>query len=81
MITEFVNNELLALEDGEAVGKIVFERTDEEFVILHTYAYLSGKGIGSILMEAGIKYAEQEHLTIRPVCSFAAKYLEKKHGS
>ena len=82
MITTYVeNSQVLAREAETLVGKLEFEQTDTEMVILHTYAYLSGKGIGSILMEAGIKYAEQEHLTIRPVCSFAAKYLEKKHGS
>ena len=58
------------------VGKLEFEQTDTEMAILHTYAYQSGRGIGSLLMEAALAYAEQQHLTIRPVCSFAAKYME-----
>ena len=76
--TSITPNEILARESDELVGKIVFERNESKLVILHTYAYQSGRGIGSILMEAAIAYAEQEQLTIRPVCSFAAKYLEKK---
>ncbi|MGN0236331.1 MAG: GNAT family N-acetyltransferase [Paludibacteraceae bacterium] len=79
MITTHVeNNQVLAREADTPVGKMEFEQTDTEMVILHTYAYQSGRGIGSLLMEAALAYAEQQHLTIRPVCSFAVKYLESK---
>lgn len=77
--TKIENNTILATEDGEVVGKIEFELGNSELVILHTNAYLSGKGIGSLLMDAAIKYAEEQKLTIRPICSFAAKYMERKH--
>ena len=77
MITTHVENtQVLAREADTLVGKLEFEQTDAEMVILHTYAYQSGRGIGSLLMEAALQYAEQQHLTIRPVCSFAAKYME-----
>ena len=72
------NSQVLAREAGTLVGKLEFEQTDTEMVILHTYAYQSGRGIGSLLMEAALQYAAQQHLTIRPVCSFAAKYMETK---
>lgn len=79
MITTHVeNSQVLAREADALVGKLEFEQTDAEMVILHTYAYQSGRGIGSLLMEAALAYAEQQHLTIRPVCSFAAKYMETK---
>ena len=79
MITTHVENTLvLAREADTLVGKLEFEQTDTEMVILHTYAYQSGRGIGSLLMEAALQYAEQQHLAIRPVCSFAAKYMESK---
>ena len=79
MITTYVeNSQVLAWEADTLVGKMEFEQTDTEMVILHTYAYQSGRGIGSILMEVALEYAEQQHLTIRPVCSFAAKYMETK---
>ena len=79
MITTHVENTLvLAQEADTLVGKLELEQTDTEMVILHTYAYQSGRGIGSLLMEAALQYAEQQHLAIRPVCSFAAKYMEAK---
>ena len=79
MITTYVeNSQVLAWEADTLVGKMEFQQTDTEMVILHTYAYQSGRGIGSLLMEAALQYAEQQHLAIRPVCSFAAKYMEAK---
>jgi predicted GNAT family acetyltransferase len=50
--------------------------------ILHTYAYESGRGIGTILMQNAVSWAKERHYTIVPVCSFAQKYLkrdERKH--
>ena len=77
MITTYVeNSQVLAREADTLVGKLEFDQTDAEMVILHTYAYQSGRGIGSLLMEAALAYAEQQHLAILPVCSFAAKYME-----
>ena len=79
MITTHVENtRVLAREADTLVGQLEFEQTDTEMVILHTYADQSGRGIGSLLMEAALQYAEQQHLAIRPVCSFAAKYMEAK---
>ncbi|NLV53070.1 MAG: N-acetyltransferase [Bacteroidales bacterium] len=76
--TKITTNTILATEDGEVVGKIEFEEKDNELIILHTYAYLSGKGIGSLLMDAAVAYAKEQNLSIKPVCPFAAKYLERK---
>ena len=76
--TTIENGTILATEDGEVVGKIVFERSGSEMTILHTYAYLSGRGIGSLLMAAAVKYAAEQELTINPVCWFAAEYLQRK---
>ena len=79
MITTYIeNSQVLAREADTLVGKLEFEQTDTEMVILHTYAYQSGRGIGSLLMETALQYAEQQHLAIRPICSFAAKYMENK---
>ena len=76
--TTIENNTILATEDGEVVGKIEFERSGSEMTILHTYAYLRGRGIGSLLMDAAVQYAAEQELTINPVCWFAAEYLQRQ---
>ena len=69
---------ILAMEEGKTVGKIEFSLTDREMSILHTYAYESGRGIGSLLMQAAVRWAAEHRYNIIPICSFAQKYLEKK---
>ena len=69
---------ILAMEEGKVVGKIEFSLADREMSILHTYAYESGRGIGSLLMQAAIEWAGEHKYTIVPICTFAQKYLEKK---
>ena len=78
----FTDTEILATEDGKLVGKIEFALAGNELSILHTYAYESGRGIGTILMQNAVSWAKERHYTIVPVCSFAQKYLkrdERKH--
>ena len=69
---------ILAMEEGKTVGKIEFSLADREMSILHTYAYESGRGIGSLLIQAAVRWAAEHRYTIIPICSFAQKYLEKK---
>ena len=79
MITiTFQDSTILAMENGKLVGKLEFSLADQDMSILHTYAYESGRGIGSLLMHAAIEWAAEHQYVIRPICSFAQKYLEKK---
>ena len=71
------NSEILALEDGKLLGKIEFTLSDNNMTILHTYAYESGRGIGTLLMKNAVEWAKKYDYTIIPVCSFAQKYLKK----
>ena len=70
------NTEIRAIEDSK-LGKIEFTLLDNQMTILHTYAYESGRGIGTLLMEYAVKWAKEHDYTIIPVCSFALKYLSK----
>ena len=74
----YQDNTILAMEEGKTVGKIEFSLADREMSILHTYAYESGRGIGSLLMQAAVEWAGEHKYTIVPICTFAQKYLEKK---
>jgi len=69
--------EVLAIENGKLLGKIEFTRSDNNMTILHTYAYESGRGIGTMLMQTAVEWAKEHDYTIIPVCSFAQKYLSK----
>ena len=71
------NSEILAMEDGKLLGKIEFTLSDNNMTILHTYAYESGRGIGTLLMQNAVEWAKEHDYTIIPVCSFALKYLSK----
>ena len=72
------NSEILAMEDGKLLGKIEFTLSDNNMTILHTYAYESGRGIGTLLMQNAVEWAMEHDYRIIPVCSFAQKYLSKR---
>lgn len=72
-----LETEVLAIENAKLLGKIEFTLSDNNMTILHTYAYESGRGIGTLLMEHAVKWANENNYTIIPVCSFAQKYLKK----
>ena len=67
--------EILATENGKLLGKIEFTLLDNQMTILHTYAYESGRGIGTLLMQNAVEWAKEHNYEIIPVCSFAQKYL------
>ena len=67
--------EILAMENDKLLGKTEFTLSDNNMTILHTYAYESGRGIGTLLMQNAVEWAKEHDYTIIPVCSFAQKYL------
>ncbi len=54
-----------------------YELEEEEMDITHTIVppSLEGRGIASALMKQALVYADQEHLKVIPICSFAAAYM------
>jgi predicted GNAT family acetyltransferase len=71
------NTEILAMENGKLLGKIDFVLSDKKMTILHTYAYESGRGIGTMLMQNAVEWAKEHDYTLVPICSFAQKYLSR----
>ena len=71
------STEILAMENGKLLGKIEFVLSDKKMTILHTYAYESGRGIGTMLMQTAVEWAKEHDYTLVPICSFAQKYLSK----
>ena len=69
--------EILAIENGKLLGKIEFTLSDNNMTILHTYAYESGRGIGTMLMQNAVEWAKEHDYTLVPICSFAQKYLSR----
>ena len=76
----FTDTEILATEDGKLVGKIEFTLAGNELSILHTYAYESGRGIGSLLMKNAMEWAKTQQYVILPICPFAQKYIEQNNN-
>ena len=76
--TTITNTEIQAIEFGKIVGRLEFALSDNAMTILHTYVYENGRGIGSLLMRAAVRWAESHHYIIIPVCSFAQRFLASK---
>ena len=53
--TIITSNEIHAVEDDKLVGKIEFSLSNNDMTILYTYAYESGRGIGSLLMKEVVR--------------------------
>ena len=66
-------------KDGEWIAELTYLREGaRKIVIDHTEVddSLKGKGIGKKLVEAAVKFANENNLLIKPTCPFAKKVLE-----
>lgn len=64
---------------GDDVAFTEYRRERGGMVFPHTVVpkAFEGKGVGSALVKAGLKMAEDEGLKVIPLCSFWAGYLAK----
>jgi predicted GNAT family acetyltransferase len=68
-------------KNGEWVAEMTyFKSGDNEITIDHTEVdeSLEGQGIGKQLVEAGVKYAQENNLKIVAQCPFAKKVIDEK---
>lgn len=66
-------------KDGEWIAELTYVRDGaRKIVIDHTEVdeSLRGKGIGKKLVEAAVKFVNENNLLIKPTCPFAKKVLE-----
>lgn len=67
----------ITIDDAQSV--LDYTLAPGRMVITHTFVppALRGRGLAEALMKAAVAYAQAEKLTIDPVCSYAARYLER----
>jgi uncharacterized protein len=64
--------------DGH-VAVLNYKQDGGSITFIHTEVpeELAGRGVGSALAKAGLKYAREEGLQVIPECEFLAGYIEK----
>ena len=67
------------ISDDGAEAELVYRRHGNRFVLVHTGVppELEGKGIGGALVEAAVREASADGLTVVPLCPFARGWLER----
>jgi uncharacterized protein len=78
VIDETKNHRLVLARDGFE-GELIYERRGTQLFLVHTEVpeELEGKGVGSLLVQAAVMWAEGECLTIVPWCPFARRWLQQ----
>ncbi len=73
------NSRSIAVRDGEIIGECDYEITENGWRIYHTEVSpdFTGKGIAKRLVFRVVEAAEKNKAGVIPVCSYAAKVLEK----
>jgi predicted GNAT family acetyltransferase len=64
--------------DGQ-LAELAYRRRADRLVLVHTEVpqAMGGQGVGGQLVEAALRRAAAEGLTVVPLCSFARSWLER----
>ena len=67
---------------GDQVAELTYRLAGDELVLVHTEVppVFRGQGIAAGLVRAALRRAEHDDLTIRPLCSYARRWLEEHPG-
>jgi predicted GNAT family acetyltransferase len=70
--------ERFVLEWNGTTARLEYEARDDRLVLLHTEVpeQLGGRGVGGLLVKAGVARAERDGLRLAPWCSYARKWLQ-----
>ena len=74
------DNNLFELKVGQSIAYIEFDKIEPnilDFVHTEVPADLSGKGVGSKLVEGALKYCKDNELKIIPSCPFVKSFIQK----
>ncbi len=65
--------------EGETAGYLMYQRAAGQIVLVHTQVdpRFEGHGVGGALVRAAMEDARREGTTVRPVCPFAVRWLER----
>ncbi len=66
------------LHIGSKKAYLEYVHKDDKIYLTHTKVpkSLQGKGIGSLLVGKALEYLSQKNLTVMPLCSFVAHYID-----
>ncbi len=61
------------------IAYLQYKEASGELEIVRTYVppQLEGQGIGKVLVDAAVRYANRKGLKVKATCSFAKEYLGK----
>jgi predicted GNAT family acetyltransferase len=76
VVRDSANNRLVWAQDGSE-AELVYRRRGKSLFMIHTGVpdALAGHGLGGTLVQAALDWAEQDGLTVVPVCAYARKWL------
>ena len=78
VVNETQNHRLVLARDGHE-GELIYERRGNQLILVHTEVpkELAGKGVGALLVEAAVMWAERDGLVIVPWCPYAWRWLQE----
>jgi uncharacterized protein len=67
---------------GDHLAELTYKVAGGELVLVHTEvpSVFRGQGIAARLVRAALRRAERDDLTIRPLCSYARRWLKEHPG-
>ena len=70
-----------AVDGGTA--ELEYQREGDRIVFTHTFVPEESRGqdVGTMLVEAGLEFAQENDLTVVPQCPFVASYIESHPGT
>ena len=78
VVNETKNHRLVLARDGHQ-AELIYQLRGSQLILVHTEVpkELGGKGIGGLLVESAVMWAERDGLVIVPWCPYARRWLQQ----